>query len=225
MLGAQESGRGRQVVGRHARHRLGRPSLGRQFALEPQHGGAEHAAVVQCTGHLWLDRAQVLAHDHGAGAVRLQSEGAEHRRGVMAHVRAPVGRLARRNPPQPPQPGDVVHPDAVDMAQHAAQHVPERLVARGSEPIRTPRWQAPVLAPLVEGVRRRADVRAQCQRVLQRPRLRPRRRDTHGEVADQTDGQVGGVPGLRQLLGTQPLQPHVERRARCQPRGFLRHRG
>ena len=107
-----------------------------------------------------LDDAEVLADHDGAGALRLQRQHADHRLVVVAHVGALGRRAALRDPPEPEQPDDVVDADPAGVPQHGRDQVAERRVAELLEPVRAPRRLAPVLADLVERVRRCADLDA-----------------------------------------------------------------
>ena len=76
----------------------------------------------EIVAHPRLDRAQVLPDHHRARAVRLQRQHADQRLVVVAHVGARLRRLPGRDPPQPEQPEDVIHPDPAGMPQHRGQH-------------------------------------------------------------------------------------------------------
>ena len=176
-LVAGEVARGRrQVVGGDRGEAPLAPLLGGQraavgAALEPEDRGAEDAAGAQEVAGLRRDHAEVLPDDDGAGPVRLEGEHADQRLVVVADVGALVGRAAGGDPPEPEQADDVVDPDPAGVPEHGADQVAERLVAELGEPVRPPRRLAPVLAELVVGVRRRADLDALRVDVLQPPRV------------------------------------------------------
>ena len=232
VLGLQPAGDGRQVVRADAGHRLGLPVLRRDVrlagsvpvALEPQHRRAEQPALVHRLGDDVLDRAEVLADDDRAGAVRLERQHREHRLGVVVHVRAAVRGLARRDPPQAPQPGDVVDADAVGVPQHAADHVAERRVAGLGEPVGPPRRQAPVLAQLVERVGGAAHAYVGGEGVALRPGVGAAGVHADRQVVDDADrhaGLVRGGAGGVELLAAELLEPGVERDAVGQRRRAL----
>ena len=76
-----------------------------------------------------VDDAEVLADHHGAGALRLEGEDADHRLVVVVDVGA-LGRVgALRHPPEPEQPDHVVDADAAGVPEHRAEQVAERRVA------------------------------------------------------------------------------------------------
>ena len=107
----------------------------------------------------------------------------------------------------------MVDPDAARVPEHGADEVAERLVAELGEPVRPPRRLAPVLAELVVGVRRRADLDALRVDVLQPPRVGAARVHPHGEVVHDAEAHPGALGlGLRllELLVEHPLQPALE---------------
>jgi hypothetical protein len=177
-------------------------------ALEPEHGAAQHPGGVQVGAHPRLDRAQVLAHDEGAGADRLEREHAEQRVAVVGHVGARARAGVLRHPPQPEQAHHVVDPQPAGVPQAAAHHVAERRVAQLGQPVRPPGRQPPVLALLVEGVRRRPDGGAQRERVLQRPGVGAAGVHSYGQVVDDADGHAAAEPG--ELLVDEQLHPAPE---------------
>ncbi|CVM38658.1 Uncharacterised protein [Streptococcus pneumoniae] len=211
------TGRGRQVMRVHRRH--GQPPVALRrgglavLLFEPQDRRAEHAGLGQATLHPRLEGAEVLAHHDDAGPLGLEREHGEHRLVVVLDVRALGGAGALRDPPQAEQPQDVVHPDAARAAQHGAQHVPERGVAGLGQTARMPGVLRPVLAQLVEQLRRRADGHGRHQHVPEHPRVRG--------LAGRPDCQVhhdahahAGRPGpllhAGELLGGDPLHPAVQ---------------
>ena len=114
-------------------------------------------------------------------------EDADERLVVVTDVR-PLGRgHPLRDPPQPEEPDDVVDPDAAGVAQDGPHHVAERCVPQRGEPVRAPRWLAPVLAELVELVRRRSDGHTRGERVAQPPGVGALGMDADRKVVDDPD--------------------------------------
>ena len=111
----------------------------------------------------------------------------------------------------------MVDPHPVRVAQGGPQQVAVGGVAGGVEPVGTPRGQAPVLALLAERVRRRADVHAHREHVLQRPAVRPLRVAADGEVVHDPHADL--LPHrvhVGQLALHLVLQPRVEGHPRSQ---------
>ena len=154
----------------------------------------------------------------------------EHDVGVVVHVGAPVRRLARRHPPQPPQPGDVVDPQPVRGPQGGPQQVAVGGVAGGVQPVGAPGRQPPVLALLAERVRRGTGVHAHREDVLQRPAVGALGVAADGEVVHDPHpdllrhaahlGQLDAAPGPAATRGTPPAGPAARARGRRPaPRG------
>ncbi len=157
--------------------------------------------------HLVLHRAQVLAHDEGAGSVGLEGQEVEQVVVGVTNVGAVAGPDPRRDPVQPEQAHDVVDADAAAVGERRPHRVDERLVTGRSELPRHERRQAPVLAERVEGVGRRTHAAAFAQQVLERPRI--------GAVGVEPDGEVGhdvdaGTARHAQLAVQLPLAPLVK---------------
>jgi len=122
----------------------------------------------------------------------------------------------------------VVEAQAARVPQDVAQHRAVRRVARRREPLRVPRRLAPVLADLVERVRRCPDRDALGEQLLVRPRVRAARVHPDGEVVDHADRHARGTRRRlhrAELLVEQRLQPGVEPDARREAVAFGRHRG
>ena len=221
----QEAGRGRQVVGRDRRDGLsgstgpaaaaGRPARRRSRVNH----STDEPRMLRSTSASVTSRStvpEVLADHQRAGRPRLEREHGEHDVGVVVHVGAAVRGLAGRHPPQSPQPGDVVDAQPVRVPQLGPQQVAVGGVAGGVQPVRAPRRQAPVLALLAERVRRRTDVHAHREDVLQRPRRRPppgpSRRRGRARRAPRPPAPTPRTAAswLLHLV----LQPRVERHAR-----------
>ena len=133
------------------------------------------------------------------------------------HVGAPVRRLARRHPPQPPQPGDVVDPQPVRGPQGGPQQVAVGGVAGGVQPVGAPGRQPPVLALLAERVRRGTGVHAHREDVLQGPAVGALRVAADGEVVhDPHPDLLCHAAHVGQLTLHLVLQPRVERHPRGQ---------
>jgi len=181
--------------------------------LEPQDGRAEDAALLHVVARPRLDRAEVLADDDGARAVRLEHQDPEHRLVVVADVGALVGRHPLRHPPEPEEPDDVVDPHRAGVAQDRAHQVAQGGVAQAREGVGTPRRLRPVLALLVEPVRRRADRHALGKHVRHGPDVGSVRVHAHREVVHDADPHTGSPRrslGALELLVHDPLQPAVE---------------
>ena len=96
--------------------------------------------------------------------------------------------------------------------QHRAHHVANRRVAGFGEPVRPPGRQAPVLALLVETVRRGTDGEPVRQLALQRPGISSARIDADGQVmhdADRHSCRRRGLLRAGELLRATVLQPTV----------------
>ena len=146
-------------------------------------------------------------------ADRLQRQDADQRLVVVPQVGALGRPVPLRDPPQPEQPDDVVHPHAAGRPQHRRHHVPERRVGPLGQPVRPPRRLLPVLAVLVVRVRRRADGHALREDVLQAPGVGALRCTPTARSCMTPERHAGpDRGGLRggQLLVDHPLQPAVE---------------
>src|SRR5579875_3336382 len=109
---------------------------------------------------------------------------------VVPHVGAHAGRHPGRYPPQPGQAHDVVGAQPAGAAGGRSDQVGQRPALLGREPAGMPRRQRPVLAALVELVRRGADADAGDDHVLAGPGVGAAGVRAHGEVADHADGQA-----------------------------------
>ena len=144
----------------------------------------------------------------------------EHRVGVVGDVGAVRRRAAVRHPPEPKKPENMVDSQPAAAAQHRPHHLAQRREAGLGQPVGPPRRQAPVLALLVETVRRCADAEAGRQLALQRPRIGAAGIDPDGKVVHDADAHAAFRRRLLrrvQLLGAAVLQPAVKRH----PRGEL----
>ncbi len=172
-----------------------------------------------------VDGAEVLA-DRDAARARGRARERRHRRVVViADVGAAVGGLAGGHPPQPRKAHDVVDAQAARVPQRGPEQLGQRPVAGRRQPLRVPGRLAPVLAELVEAVRRRAHGDAGDQQPRMRPGVGAAGVHAHGEVMDDAVRHPGGRRRpLRagQLLIAMPLQPGMERRGAAQP-GIARH--
>ena len=224
LLAAEERADRRQVMRADGGHAAGPPVLRAQrravrFAGEPEHVGAEDAAVGQVLPDPRVHRAEVLADRQRAGPRGLAGQRAHGRPVVVPHVRAAVRGHALRHPPQPHQPHHVVHPEAARVPQRRPEQVQQRAVADFRQPPRIPRRLPPVLAELVEPVRRRPHADPVNDLVPVGPRVRAAGVRADGQVMDEADGHSGRPRGLLrrcQLLVGEPLQPGVEARGRAQ---------
>ena len=107
----------------------------------------------------------------------------------------------------------MVHPDAAGVPQHGPEHVPVGGIAGFGEPARVPGRLGPVLALLVEHVRRRADADAPGQDAGEGPGVGAAGFYPDGEVMDDADPHArlaGRALGRLELLVAEPLQPAVE---------------
>ncbi len=124
-----------------------------------------------------------------------------------------VGSAPLGDPPQPEQPDDVVDAYAAGMPQHSPDQRAKRPVFLLFQPVRPPRRLRPVLAELIELVRRRTRGHAQRQHILQRPRVGAVRMHADGQVVHDAQRHPG-ADRLRlrrsELLVQLPLQPAVE---------------
>ncbi len=186
----------------------------RLVAGEPGHRAPQHLVVGEGLGHLGFDGTQILPHHDGVGAVRLQGEYGKHGLGVVVHVGAAVGGVARRDPPQPPQTGHVVDTQSVGMVQDSTQHVAQRGVSGGGQPVRSPGRQTPVLPARGEVVRRCSHAHPRGQNLGQRPGVGAVGVHPHRKIMQHTHshaGVMGMAPQTRQLVGALLLNPGVKR--------------
>ena len=98
--------------------------------------------------------------------------------------------LPVRHPPEPKKPENMVDSQPSAAAQHRPHHLAQRRETGLGQPVRPPRRQPPVLALLVETVRRGADAEAGRQLALQRPRVRSARIDPDGQVVHDADAHA-----------------------------------
>ena len=107
----------------------------------------------------------------------------------------------------------MVDADPAGMPQHSPDQRAKRSVFLLVQPVRPPRRLRPVLAELIELVRRRARGHAQRQHILQRPRVGAVRMHADGQVVHDAQRHPG-PDRLRlrrgELLVELPLQPAVE---------------
>ena len=99
------------------------------------------------------------------------------------------------------------------MAQHRAQHVAPRHVRRLRQLVRVPRRLRPVLAALVEPVRRGAHRRVGGHPLGEIAGVGTSRVHADGEVGHDADAHAGigrGALGVAELFVEDPLQPAVE---------------
>ena len=91
--------------------------------------------------------------DRNGAAIHHGTSGSTHWAGVTAPGALPQHRIGRRcpnpgrawwDPPQPPQPGDVVDAQPIGMREHGMQHVTICGISGGSQLIRAPRRQTPI---------------------------------------------------------------------------------
>ena len=151
---------------------------------------------------------------------RLAGQHADHGPVVVPHVGALVRTHPARHPPEPEQPHHVIDPQAAGVPQRGAHQVRERRVPLGGEPLRMPGRLVPVLAALVELVRRGAHADPGDHHVLPGPGVGTARMGADGEIPDDADAHPGGprrVLGGGQLAVRQPLQPGVKQGLAGQP--------
>ena len=181
--------------------------------LEPQHRSTHDPPLTQIRAHPRLDGAQVLAHDEGAGTVGLQGQDTDHGLMVVPDVRSHARAKTGWDPPQPEQAEDVVDTDTARMSQGRPHHLTEGLVGHVGQHVRTHRRLAPLLTGLVEGIRRGADGDTVGKEFTEHPRICSGTRDADSHVTDEAQGHPGvtsGRLGGRELLVSNPLQPHEE---------------
>src|SRR4249920_2051575 len=102
----------------------------------------------------------------------LQRQDSDHGLVVVTHVGTLRGTRTSGTPPEPAQADDMINAQATGMPQDRGDHVANGLVPGGDEPIRPPRWLVPILALLIEGIRRAANRDAFPIIALQAPRIR-----------------------------------------------------
>ncbi len=105
------AGHGRQVVGGDPAHRLPRPSP-RRARLEEREARGQHVGGGEATPYPGRHRAQILADDHGAGALRLDGQHRQQLVGWLADVGAFGGIRAIGHPPLAKQAQHVVDAQA-----------------------------------------------------------------------------------------------------------------
>ena len=206
-----------QVVRRHRSQAEIPILLRRQRAgivvLEPEDRRSQHAALTQVVAHPRLDDAEVFADHHRTGTVCLQRQHADHRLGVVVHVRALGGQVAGGDPPEPEEPHHVVDAHAAGVTEQRAEHVSIRRISQLGKGIRAPRRLVPVLPELVELIRRGTHRDRSGKRVTERPGVRTVGVHTDSEVVHHAETHPGGqrlVLGHGQLVAELPLQPAVE---------------
>ena len=181
--------------------------------FEPQDRGAQHAPLTQVLPDPGFDGAQVFADHHRAGPVCLQRHDPDHRVVVVAHVGALRGRGALGDPPQPEEPDDVVDAHPAGVPQNRLNQLPKRLIAELFEPIGSPWRLRPVLAELIELVRRRPGGDAERQHILHGPGVGAGGMDPDREVVNDSQRHAGAQRlglGFGQLIVELPLHPAVE---------------
>ncbi len=197
-------------------------------ALEPEHRGAEHPPFGQVVPDPRSDRAEILADGQGPGRDRLASQHADHGPVVILHVGALVRTHPGRHPPEPEQAHHVVDAQAAGVPQGRVDQIGQRRVPPGGQPLRMPGRLAPVLATLVELIRRGPHADPGDHHVLTGPGVRTTRMAADREVLDDADAHPGGpgrLLGGGQLAVGEPLQPGVEQGLARQPGPFGRHLG
>ena len=217
MLAAQVAGGRWEVVGGH------RPEAGlRQCSGasgSPAHPFSNQVIEVPSSprragvAHPRLDDAEVLADDDRAGPLRLERQDAHERLVVVAHIRPRRRGQPLRHPPHAEQPDDVVDPQATGVPQHPASRSRYGGEAGLGQPLRVQGRLRPVLADLVERVRRRADRAPTASTSRSAHASAPSGWTPTARSCTTPIGMPGGARGrLRrgQLLLEQPLQPHVE---------------
>ena len=145
---------------------------------------------------------------------------------VVIDVGPLVRGQARRYPPQPEQAHHVVHAQRAAAAGGRVHQIGQGPVVLFGQPLRVPGLGAPVLAQLVELVRRRAHGNPGHVQLPLGPDIGPGRAGPDGQVLDDADAHAGferrGL-GRGQLPAGQPLQPGVEVRLPAHPAELGRH--
>src|SRR5215203_2869167 len=143
----------------------------------------------------------------------LERENADHGLVVVAYVSALRGSHACGNPPQSEESDHMINAQAAGMPQDRRHGVSEGRVRGSGEAIRPPWWLIPVLALLVERIRRTADRDAHRVTVLQAPSIRATGAHPHWQVMHHPKRHAGPhrrLLGAGELLLHQPLQPALE---------------
>ena len=115
----------------------------------------------------------------------------------------------------------MIHAQAAGVAKRGADRLDERLIACGPQPMRVERRQAPILARMVKGVRRRTDGDARRQHVLPLPGIRAAGIDPDREIVNQRrDGRPPppvGDPAATAATCETPRDPPAPRPASAPP--------
>ena len=179
--------------------------------LEPQHLHAEHAHVCEISAKTLRDGAEVLAHDNGTIAMRLERNQPQHLDFRTAQVSSVGRRSARGHDPESPQAQCMVDAHAARIAHYGAQHCDEGFKSQRTKGARRQRGQSPVLSLAVEHVRRGADVEPAQQFLWRAPGVAALRVHSHGEIGDNPDRHRAACFLLRGLRASrrQPLQEQL----------------
>jgi hypothetical protein len=200
-----QAGNRREVVRGDGAQRPPRERL-RQSGFEPETAVREDASLRQRLPHAVFDGAQVLADDEGAGPRAFERHDAEQVVGGIADVPTLGRGETGRNPEEPEQPHDVVDAKAASVAERGPDRFDEGPVAGAAQAMRDEWWQEPVLSCSHVAIRRRANRRAQRERVLPGPGVRAFAIDADRQVLHQR-ARRGGAGELSVEL---PLEPHVK---------------
>src|SRR5262249_47656412 len=146
------------------------------------------------------------ADDEGTGPRAFECHDAEQVVGGIADVPTGGRGESARDPEEPEQPHDVVDAEAASVAKRGPDRLDEGPVAGGAQAMRDEWWQKPVLPCSHVAIRRRANRRAQRERVLPGPGVRAFGIDADRQVLHQ--GARRGDAG--ELSVELPLEPRVK---------------
>ena len=167
----------------------------------------------QGIGHIIGHHAQILTDHHAVGAGRLDGQNAEHDVGIVMHIGTIRCRMILRNPPQTEQTKDMVDAHGTGTGEHTMHHVAVGLVASGFQIKRAERRLAPILALLVEHIRRSANRSALGEPLRIPPHIRAEGMHTDRHIRHDADfhaGILGRLLRSGKLIGRHPFEPAVE---------------